>query len=220
MLIEPEQDPRAPVHRDNSPKARFIREGVFMRSAPLIAGLVLSLLSVLGHVDVLVAFPGGNPTASGVRPTSDATRATAGGPLRQIDVQSRQTDDEGQSDLTCSDFATQDEAQRALEADPSDPHGLDVDLDGIACETPLVAAAERDAARARRAQREGRAREDSSATPPAAVAADLDCIDFAFQEDAQAVYDRTPGDPHNLDPSGDGFACSSLPSRTAGAPMS
>jgi len=38
-------------------------------------------------------------------------------------------------------------------------------------------------------------------------------MDFAFQEDAQIVYDRIPGDPYNLDPSGDGFACASLPSR-------
>ena len=39
-----------------------------------------------------------------------------------------------QADLDCPDFATQEEAQAELEADPSDPHGLDVDNDGIACE--------------------------------------------------------------------------------------
>jgi hypothetical protein len=41
---------------------------------------------------------------------------------------------------------------------------------------------------------------------------DFDCIDFEFQEEAQAVYDQDPADPYNLDPNGDGFACSSLPS--------
>ncbi len=39
------------------------------------------------------------------------------------------------ADLDCSDFATQADAQAALIADPSDPHGLDTDDDGSACET-------------------------------------------------------------------------------------
>jgi hypothetical protein len=38
------------------------------------------------------------------------------------------------ADLDCADFATQQEAQAELERDPSDPHGLDADNDGIACE--------------------------------------------------------------------------------------
>jgi hypothetical protein len=41
---------------------------------------------------------------------------------------------------------------------------------------------------------------------------DFDCVDFEFQEEAQEVYDQDPSDPYNLDPNGDGFACSSLPS--------
>jgi len=46
----------------------------------------------------------------------------------------------GQDDLDCADFATQAEAQATLEEDLSDPHGLDEDADGIACETlPPVA---------------------------------------------------------------------------------
>ena len=36
-------------------------------------------------------------------------------------------------DLDCSDFPNQAAAQAALRADPSDPHGLDRDRDGIAC---------------------------------------------------------------------------------------
>lgn len=39
-----------------------------------------------------------------------------------------------QDDLNCEDFATQAEAQAALDADPSDPNNLDADDDGIACE--------------------------------------------------------------------------------------
>ena len=40
-----------------------------------------------------------------------------------------------QEDLyDCADFSTQEEAQAALNGDPSDPYGLDADSDGIACE--------------------------------------------------------------------------------------
>jgi hypothetical protein len=38
------------------------------------------------------------------------------------------------SDYDCADFATQQEAQAVLNADPSDPNRLDGDNDGIACE--------------------------------------------------------------------------------------
>jgi hypothetical protein len=37
--------------------------------------------------------------------------------------------------LDCSDFASQLQAQEALNDDPSDPNGLDADGDGIACES-------------------------------------------------------------------------------------
>lgn len=37
------------------------------------------------------------------------------------------------TDLDCTDF-TQEAAQRVLDSDPSDPHGLDADGDGVACE--------------------------------------------------------------------------------------
>jgi len=39
------------------------------------------------------------------------------------------------SDCNCSDFASQAEAQRVLEAYPGDPFKLDRDRDSIACET-------------------------------------------------------------------------------------
>ena len=46
---------------------------------------------------------------------------------------------------------------------------------------------------------------------------DLDCGDFTYQEEAQAVLDEDPTDPHRLDggPDGpaDGIACESLPPR-------
>ena len=40
-----------------------------------------------------------------------------------------------QTDLNCDDFTYQEEAQAVLDADPSDPNGLDGDNDGIACES-------------------------------------------------------------------------------------
>ena len=40
-----------------------------------------------------------------------------------------------QSDCNCSDFATQQEAQRVLDAFPGDPYKLDRDGNGIACES-------------------------------------------------------------------------------------
>jgi hypothetical protein len=49
------------------------------------------------------------------------------------------------------------------------------------------------------------------------AAADKDCPDFTFQEDAQDYFDRNGGsednDFDNLDAEGDGLACESLPSR-------
>lgn len=39
-----------------------------------------------------------------------------------------------QGDLDCADFASREEAQAVLDADPSDPNSLDADGDGLACE--------------------------------------------------------------------------------------
>ncbi|MFJ9722707.1 excalibur calcium-binding domain-containing protein [Streptomyces sp. NPDC101209] len=54
--------------------------------------------------------------------------------------------------------------------------------------------------------------------PAAAVAhaqSDLDCSDFVFQEDAQAVFNSDPSDPNRLDADNDGIACEDLPHRPA-----
>lgn len=39
---------------------------------------------------------------------------------------------------------------------------------------------------------------------------DLDCADFANQEEAQAVLEADPSDPNNLDADNDGIACEGL----------
>ncbi len=56
--------------------------------------------------------------------------------------------------------------------------------------------------------------EPTEETTPVEEAAveDLDCSDFTTQEEAQAVLDDDPSDPHNLDFGGDGVACERLPS--------
>ena len=46
---------------------------------------------------------------------------------------------EGGADLDCLDFASREEAQTVLDADPSDPNALDADGDGLACEETFSA---------------------------------------------------------------------------------
>lgn len=51
-----------------------------------------------------------------------------------------------------------------------------------------------------------------------AHAQDLDCRDFVYQEDAQAVFNSDPRDPYRLDEDqgpDDGIACEVLPRRNA-----
>ncbi|WOD42024.1 thermonuclease family protein [Nodosilinea sp. E11] len=45
---------------------------------------------------------------------------------------------------------------------------------------------------------------------PACVATDCNCSDFTTWEQAQAVLNAFPGDPHRLDGDKDGIACESL----------
>lgn len=212
-------------------------------------------------------------------------------------------------DLDCVDFATQEEAQAVLDADPSDPNNLDPNGDGIACallpsaktqegadpgdvapskdqesldaNTPKAGttpdsaksnksadagstatpSASGDASKSGKAKKSdkttntdttnksgntgnktdktgagnkadnsaagdttqgkkgadsgnsaGNKTGDQSQGKKPAATQDKDCIDFQTQEEAQAVLEADPSDPNNLDPNGDGFACSELPS--------
>jgi hypothetical protein len=45
---------------------------------------------------------------------------------------------------------------------------------------------------------------------------DLNCADFATQQEAQAELERDPSDPNNLDANGDGVACETYPYGTGG----
>src|SRR5687768_15108961 len=54
---------------------------------------------------------------------------------------------------------------------------------------------------------------DGASQPPSeppTTAADLDCADFATQQEAQAELARDPSDPNNLDADNDGIACEDL----------
>jgi Excalibur calcium-binding domain len=53
----------------------------------------------------------------------------------------------------------------------------------------------------------------SNAAAPTQQLQDVDCDDFEYQEDAQAVLEEDPDDPNRLDADNDGVACEELPSR-------
>ena len=106
-------------------------------------------------------------------------------------------------DRNCSDFPTQAEAQTFFENNgANDPHVLDLDNDGVACECnvggggwawcPVV----------------------PITTPPNTPFIDRNCSDFTTQAEAQAFFLSEGGpaeDPHRLDGDGDGRVCVSLP---------
>ncbi len=105
-----------------------------------------------------------------------------------------------QDTLNCEDFNSQAEAQANLRANPSDPNNLDAENDGVACETF--------------AYPEGTPRDETPVSPAQSPSGDLDCEDFATQEEAQAVFNQDTSDPDGLDADNDGFACEEPSSET------
>jgi hypothetical protein len=87
--------------------------------------------------------------------------------------------------LTCANFRSQSDAQAAFTADPSDPFSLDVDTNGVACQT-----------------------EERFGTTPLVTCDDLRDYSDARQA-LQGLYDYTQaaGDPYTLDDDGNGIAC-------------
>jgi len=126
--------------------------------------------------------------------------------------------------VSCADFKTQAKAQAAFDKDPEGRANLDPDGNGVACEeliesdTQAEPAATAEPGKKRQGNRRNQAEEPAPTEVvideprPVRINEDFDCVDFEFQEEAQKVYDQDPSDPYNLDPSGDGVACSSLPS--------
>jgi len=127
------------------------------------------------------------------------------------------------STVTCADYESAEDAQAAFDGDPGGLAGLDADGNGIACEellAPEPTVVTNDNTPARQERRRNRRNQGEEPAPtevvveepkPVRIKEDFDCVDFEFQEEAQEVYDQDRSDPYNLDPSGDGEACSSLP---------
>jgi len=125
---------------------------------------------------------------------------------------------------TCADYATQEDAQAAFDADPQGLAALDPDGNGIACEELITPTPEAQNEKNKNANKKNKNNKEETPTAEPATTVDqprvidIDCADFDFQEEAQRVYDQDPSDPYNLDPNKDGFACSSLPSQS-GVPV-
>lgn len=94
------------------------------------------------------------------------------------------------NDLDCSDFNTQGQAQAEYDQNTNDPNNLDNDGDGIACESLPSGSGT------------GGGNGGASNGPQ-----DLDCANFASQQDAQTNLNANPGDPNRLDADNDGVAC-------------
>ncbi len=194
---------------------------------PNLDGIACALLP--SAEDTSVAFAQDATDDATAEETDDrAARKAARQAQREQDAGADNRDAQDSAALTCNDFFTQEEAQAAFDDDPAGQADLDLDGDGIACgDLPPAADQEQDDAQAdaddentngekkrNRRNRDQPAEDETVVDTPVTVGKeDLDCIDFEFQEDAQEVYNRDPADPFNLDPNGDGFACSSLQSR-------
>ena len=101
-------------------------------------------------------------------------------------------------DRDCLDFPSQMAAQERLRSDPSDPYGLDIDDNGVACD--ILPAPYDDPA------------QDLEPVGKARSSADLDCEDFEYQQEAQMVYFQDESDPHDLDRGeGGSEVCPNLP---------
>ena len=189
-------------------------------------GIACALLPTAA--DSSVAFAQDSADSNTTEADDRAARKAARQAEREQDATSGGQNAQDSAALTCNDFFTQEEAQASLDDDPEGQAALDEDGDGVACpDLPAAADQAQDDTQADAAnentngqQRRNRRNRDQPTeeetvvdTPANAGKEDLDCIDFEFQEDAQAIYNRDPSDPFNLDPNADGFACSSLPSR-------
>jgi hypothetical protein len=100
-------------------------------------------------------------------------------------------------DLDCASFGSQEAAQAELESDPNDPNNLDADNDDIACETYPYGS--------------------SGGGGANGGGGDLDCADFATQQEAQAELLSDPTDPNGLDADNDNIACEELAGTEDGA---
>lgn len=111
---------------------------------------------------------------------------------------------------SCAEYPSQQEAQNTLDSPvygtgeapgaSTDPLNLDPDGDGVACNDPGNFVG-------------GGSEEPQCVLPEGCEGQyerqyqDLDCLDFASREEAQAILDADASDPNDLDADGDGLAC-------------
>jgi hypothetical protein len=102
--------------------------------------------------------------------------------------------------LDCADYPSQEVAQSVfIDADPQARAPMDPDGDGTACE-----------------DLDGGGAGSLSSGVLAQVDDDRDCSDFSTQQEAQDFFDQAgTGDPHGLDPDGNGIACESAAQASA-----
>ena len=134
---------------------------------------------------------GGAGGESAARPTQEAKPSGKGADIPPLP---------SDGDYNCADFVTRAQAKIVLERDPSDPHYLDGDGDGVPCED-LPA-------------------RTNGKIPPLPADGDYNCADFVTRAQAKAVLDRDPGDPHYLDGDGDGVPCEDLPAGSSASAVS
>jgi hypothetical protein len=112
-----------------------------------------------------------------------------------------------QGDLDCGDFDSQADAQANLEANPSDPNGLDGNDDGEACENYDYSGGSNGGTDPGDESPTGSDTPVNSDDTDGDGSGDLDCANFGSQEAAQAEYNADPSDPNGLDRDDDGYAC-------------
>ncbi|MFC5142157.1 excalibur calcium-binding domain-containing protein [Actinomycetospora rhizophila] len=122
----------------------------------------------------------------------------------------------GAGDKNCDDFTYQEDAQDFFDTTAGDPHDLDRNDDGVACESlPSRGSASEElgltddstsSSGSTSSTTHGTSNSSSTWTWPTQ---DRDCADFSSRAEAQAVLDDDPSDPERLDADDDGIACES-----------
>jgi hypothetical protein len=124
-------------------------------------------------------------------------------------------------DLDCKDFSTQEEAQAVLDADSSDPNGLDADNDGVACEalpsgsgSSSSGSSTGSGSSADSASSGGSSYSDSSGSGTSGGTNGSSSSDTSYANCSEAraagaapLYQGDPGYSSRLDRDGDGVAC-------------
>ncbi|GAA4900588.1 excalibur calcium-binding domain-containing protein [Actinomycetospora succinea] len=127
----------------------------------------------------------------------------------------------GPGDKNCDDFTYQEDAQDFFDTTTGDPHDLDRDGDGVACQRlphrpvseDLGLTDDSTSSSGSGSSHATPVRSESSSTGSStrtAPSQDRDCADFSSQAEAQAVLDDDPSDPERLDADDDGVACESF----------